>query len=187
MKYLKTFERLRDEYPGMFPEPEIPESVPGFEMGTIDPEDDEVYLDDEGKPLFSEKSEKELYEDFKKITKERNFEETSDEIKINIKRLYQDFCISIYNCDKHFRKFVDNELIGRYISKGFKRYNFETPEITYIPMEGIIEKVLYHLESFDCEGSINLKLKDIKFSDDTTCESIIIIDKLKSSASKYGI
>jgi len=42
MKYIKNFESIRSEYPDMFaptkPEDE-PKLVPGFEDGTIDPED----------------------------------------------------------------------------------------------------------------------------------------------------
>ena len=58
------------------------------------------------------------YEDFKKITTERNIKEYPDRIEINLKKLYHDFYMSIYNSTKHYKKFVNNLLLGNYISKG---------------------------------------------------------------------
>jgi hypothetical protein len=189
MKYIKNFESIRDEYPGMFsprnPEEE-PQSVPGFEDGTIDPDDNETY--DGLEDLFGEISDAESYKIFIKTTKERNFEENETEIKINLNRLGQDYCMSIYNPDKHFSKFLNDELRGKYISKGLINIMENIPDLDFTPIEGIIEDVKVHINGGDCSSYTNLKLKGIKFDrDHTICQNIIIIDKLKSSANKYNL
>ena len=70
MKYLKYFESIRDEYPGMFaprkPE-DMPQTVPGFEGGTIDPNDDYIYQDSETGVPNNPRTDKERYQDFLKI------------------------------------------------------------------------------------------------------------------------
>lgn len=181
MKYIKSFESIRDEYPGMFeprkPEDE-PQSVPGFESGTIDPDDDVVYGD-----IYGAVSEAEEYKTFIKVTKERNFIETKDEIKINLKRLYHDFMMSIFNCNKHYRKFLNDELICKYVSDGFTNM-FDDEKLG--DYKGIIEKIYI---MFDGDSAfVNFDLKGHEKSEDTTfCENIITIDKVKSMASKYNI
>lgn len=185
MKYVKQFESFREEYPDMFEplkEEDMPQSVPGFEDGTIDPDDDEVYVDEHGKPLFSEKSEKEQYEDFKKITTERNIKEYPDRIEINLKKLYHDFYMSIYNSTKHYKKFVNNLLLGSYISKG--AYNIMSDD--YDNIEGIITEIVYYIS--DYAPILNLKIKDVNIKmDNIFTHSIVTIDKIKSSASKYNL
>lgn len=182
MKYLKKFESIRDEYPDMF-EPlsdeEKPEFVPGFEDGTIDPDDTEGWTDMEG--YFHEPQSKD-YEKFLKITKERNFEETNTEIKINLYKLSQDFCMSIYNHHKHLYKFLNDELIGKFISDGF--YNI----LTDYKIKGLIEKVFitYH-DDKGCYNFFNLKLKDLESTDHTSCHNIITIDKIKTEQNKYNL
>ena len=181
MKYIKNFEGIRSEFPGMFAplaEEDNPKNVPGFENGTIDPYDDEVY----GEPV-DEISQKEQYKTFLKLVKERNFEETEDEIKINLYKLSQDFCMTIYSFQKHLHFFLLDELKGKYISDGF--YNILKDEDN---IEGIIENVYsMYYDDEKCSILFNLKLKGIPTFDDTSCKNIITIDKLKSSANKYNI
>lgn len=184
MKYLKTYESLREEYPGMFepvkPE-DMPKSVPGFEDGTIDPEDDDpYYIDENGKIFFHDNrgtSEKERYEkEFIKIVKERNFKETKDSIIINLRGLGQDFCMSIYNYTKYLRKFLTNELKGKYIIDGFK-YIIKDENI-----EGVIENVYpYYTDDLDCTVFFTMKLQNMKGGDGYACTDTIVIDKFKSS------
>ena len=191
MKYIKKYEDygIEYEFPGMFasrkPEDE-PQNVPGFESGTIDPDDDEVY-DIEG---FSEMSGKEGYEKkFLKIIKERNFEETQTEIKINVHRIGQDYCMSIYQPTLHINKFLNDELKGMYITKGF--INVMEKDVTdvqnYTFIEGIIEKVKVTYYNDKCDAFFNLKLKGKPYSEDTLCNNTIVIDKLKTDANKYNI
>lgn len=187
MKFIKKFDNysIRSEYPGMFepikPE-DLPQTVPGFESGTIDPDDDEIYLDDDGKPLFSKKSEKEQYEDFKKITTERNIKENSEKIEINLKKLYHDFYMSIYNANKHYKKFVNDLLLGKYISKGA----YDIISVNYDNIEGIITDI--KIMFLDYSPAINLKIKDVDVDmDNIFTHDIVIIDKIKSTASKYNI
>lgn len=176
MKYLKTFESIRDEYPGMFSEREEIESVPGFENGTIDPDDDEVY------PGLGDISQAEEYKKFLKIVKERNFEETPTEIKINLNRIGQDYCMSIYNYSTHLMKFLNDELVGKYVSNGFE--NIMTDE----NIEGIIKNVfLTYKDSFNCSNFFSLSLINTPKSENNYCKSFITIDKSKSEANKYNL
>ena len=182
MKYIKQFEGFREEYPGMFgpvkPE-DIPQTVPGFEGGTIDPEDDEVYTDPYGNIKFSDKSDKERYEDFKTITRERNIYETPDEIIINLKKLYHDFIMSIYNPNKHYMEFVNDELIGKYVCdvKDFMKDE---------NIEGVVQKIEYNFNDNFSILSFKLKNSDSNINDNVASD-IITIDKLKSSSSKYNL
>lgn len=163
-------EGIKDEFPGMFaPDTYTPETVPGFEGGTIDPEDDEPWISKWGD---KEKSEKEQYQDFLKITRERNFKENSKEITINLKRLYEDFYMSIMNPRKHFKEFLDKELIGKYISSGFDH-------------EGIIKKIIYVFD--DYSAWLVLEIENIEYDDTLFCENSITIDKFKTTASKYNL
>lgn len=174
----QEFESIRDEYPEMFaprkPEDE-PQVVPGFESGTIDPNDDEPYdiLGDEGK------SDKERYQDFLKITRERNFQETEDKIVINIRRLWYDFYMTIYEARKHFSKFLIELLIGQYISKGYRDL------LTDIKHEGIIEKIGFEFDGDNC--FVGFKLKNQPLVKNGFCEDFITIDKLKSNVEKFNL
>jgi len=155
MKHLKYFESEEFDF------------VPGFENGTIDPEDPD---------------EKQDYIRFLKITKERNFVESDNEIKINLKRLYNDFNMSIYMHTKHFKNFLNNELIGKYISDGFM--NIMTNEY----YEGIIKKIYISYDNdFKNSVFINLALENLTFDDDDFCKNIISINKIKSTANKYNL
>jgi hypothetical protein len=186
MKYIKSYESIRDEYPGMFPpkkEEDIPQTVPGFELGTIDPDDNEPYnFKGDG---HIEKSDAESYKTFLKVTKERNFIETSTEIKINIKRLYQDYYMSIYNYHKHFRKFLNDELLGKYVSDGFfsifTNDNNEPDKF----FQGVIERIYIIFQ--EDYAFINFKLKNQEYSEDNMCGDFITIDKIKSTANQYNI
>ena len=179
MKYLKKFESLREEYGDMIaprdPEDE-PQTVPGFELGTIDPDDDEIY------PDLGEISQAEEYKKFLKIVKERNFEETPTEIKINLTKLGYDYCMSIYNYTTHIVKFLNDELVGKYISNGF--INIMSDE----NIEGIIKRVVlsYH-DSHDCSTHFTLRIIDLSNSEYNYCKSIITIDKTKTDANKYNL
>lgn len=183
MKYIKTFESIRDEYPGMFAplsEDELPESVPGFEDGTIDPDDTEGWTDIEGHYY---EPESEQYKKFINITKERNFEETANEIKINLHKLSQDFCMSIMNHQRHLYKFLNEELIGKFISDGFYNILEDNKNI-----EGIIEKIFIpYYDDKGCYSFFNFKLKDLEYSEDTSCKNVITIDKLKTTTHKYNL
>jgi hypothetical protein len=172
---LFEYDDIRSEFPDMF-EPKKPEDepqvVPGFENGTIDPEDDELWGN-------NKKTEKELYKElFLPLVRERNFNETDDEITINITKLWEDFMMSIYSSQKHFRIFLNNELIGKYVSKGFK--NILTDE----KYEGIIENIGYLINGDNCFVDFRLKNKKVK---NGFCENYITIDKLKSEANKYNL
>jgi hypothetical protein len=184
MKHIKKFENysLRSEYPNMFepikPEDE-PQSVPGFEIGTIDPEDDEVYTDPYGNIKFNEKSEKDRYEDFKRVTRERNFYETPEEIVINKKKLYHDFIMSIYNPIKHFKEFFNNEILGKYI------YGV-TDFMNDIEIEGVVEKLSYIFTGNSVLISAKIQNCNKKI-DETMLKETVTIDKLKSSSNKYNL
>jgi len=192
MKYIKKFENyIQNDFEGMFA-PKAPEdeaqSVPGFELGTIDPDDDEIF--DFGENSGEIKiSEAESYKTFLKVVKERNFEETEDEIKINVHKLGQDYCMSIYSPTKHINKFLNDELKGMYISKGL--YDIMEKNVedvnNFTPIEGIIESIKVHYYNNQCDAFFNLKLKGSPYSEDTMCNNIIIIDKLKSEANKYNL
>jgi len=177
MKHIQKFENLfRSEYPDMFeprkPEDE-PQDVPGFESGTIDPEDDDIY---------DNISDKERYETiFLKLVKERNFEETTDEIKINLHKLGQDYCMSIYQATKNLRKFLKDELIGKYITDGFVDVMKDND------VRGIIEDIIFINIDSDCDSLINFKLKNIPRTENTVCQNIITIDKKKSIEGKYNL
>ena len=187
MKHLKKFESIRDEYPGMFEpisEEDKPKDVPGFDGGTIDPDDDEVY----GEP-FPEISQKEQYETiFLKLIKERNFDESTSEIKINIHRLGQDYCMSIYNAPTHLKKFLNDELIGKYISGGFvdvmEDYDIDD---TKGNVQGIIERVISVRIDSMCNASVNLKIKGYSKTSYTTCLNVITLDKEKTNMNKYNL
>jgi len=180
MKYLKKFENydLRGEYPDMFEprtEEDEPQIVPGFEDGTIDPDDDEVYH------ISSEVSEKEQYENFKKITKERNFKETNNEIIINIHKLYHDFYMSIYNPNKHYSKFLREEIIGKYISDGVIDF------MTDIKYHGIIKGLNFQYINESALVSAELVgIDELKY-ENSICMNIITIDKLKTNANKFNL
>ena len=168
---------FRSEYPDMF-EPRKPEDepqyVPGFESGTIDPEDDDAYENHD--------SDKERYETiFLKLVKERNFVETPTEIKINLRQLAQDYCMSIYHATKNLRKFLKDELIGKYVSHGFVDIMKDND------VKGIIEDIVFVNIDSECDVIINLKLKNISKSENTACHNIITIDKKKSIEGKYNL
>jgi hypothetical protein len=186
MKYLKSYESIIDEYPGMFPhrkEEDMPQTVPGFELGTIDPEDNEPYnFKGDG---YIEISDAESYKKFLKVTKERNFIETPTEIKINIKRLYHDFYMSIYNSNKHFRNFLNDELLGKYISDGYFSIFTDDNNAPVDFFEGIIEKIYIVFD--DYSAIIWFKLKDQEYSENNICSEFITIDKIKSISNKYNI
>jgi hypothetical protein len=178
MKYLKKFENLREEFPIEPRKPEDePQLVPGFESGTIDPEDDASWN------FYGVEYESgvEMYKKFLKIVKERNFKENKDEIIIDLRGIGYDYCMSIYQANKHMVDFLNNELKGKYISKGFK--NIMTEKTS----EGIIEEVILFYSSGDCSTIFNLKLKNEKYDKDYMCERFIIIDKIKSNANKYNL
>lgn len=173
----QMFESIRDEYPGMFnprkPEDE-PQSVPGFENGTIDPDDDDVG----GGGWLPSVSDKERYQDFLKIIKKRNIKETKNQIIINLKRLWHDFYMSIYNPQKYYRNFLIKELVGKYVSKGFKGI---MDEKNY---KGIIEDIEFNFDDDSCY--INLKLED-QPKNLNFCEDFITIDKMKTDAKQYNL
>jgi len=190
MKYINNFENFESEYSGMFapksPEDE-PESVPGFELGTIDPDDDEIY--DFGENSGEIKiSEAESYKTFVKIVKERNFEETKTEIKINLHKLGQDYCMSIYNASAHLNDFLNNELKGKYIYKGFIDIMEDVPDSdSFTFIEGTIESINANYNNNQCDAFFNIKLKDKPFSKNTMCNNIIIIDKVRTELNKFNI
>jgi len=168
MKYLKTYEGLRSEYPELFSplkEEDLPKTVPGFEGGTIDPEDSDEVKD---------------CNKFFKLTTERNFVINGDTIEINLKRLYHDFYMTIMNCHKHFKKFIEEKLLGEYLIKGC--VNALTDE----EYEGIIEKIVeVHFDEYDAMISAKFKNKD--YSEYTVFNDTIVIDKIKSIGNKFGL
>lgn len=182
MRHLKKFEdSFYDEFP-FVERPASPDSVPGFEDGTIDPYDDEEY-EILGKKYKSGKQE---YEKFLKIIKQRNFQETKEYITINIEGIVNDYCMSIYNYKEHIMKFLKEELIGKYIIEGFK--NILTDE-TY---QGIIEDVIcLYINDFDCSMFFSLELKNQNIGNsyglDISCNSTIKIDKMKTDSNKYNL
>jgi hypothetical protein len=193
MKYIKTFESIRSEFPDMFPptKPEDePQVVPGFEDGTIDPEDDYVYNFDKNVEA-TKISDRERYKTFLKVVKERNFTETQDEIIINMTGVVHDYCMSITEFPRHMKEFLKTELIGKYILDGFvdvMEYPISASDDKYYQIIGIIEGVyVNNVDSFDCSALINFKLKDIKFTYNTVALDVIKIDKLKSVANKYNL
>ena len=163
-----------------------PQEVPGFK-GTIDPEDDEVYHDID--PMFDKKSEKEQYETiFLKLVKERNFVETPTEIKINLRKLAHDYCMSIYHASKHLKKFLNDELRGKYISEGFVDVmNSEPDDKSAGNIQGIIEKVISIIFDNRCDALINLKVKGSNINKDDTICTESIIDKRKSMINKFSL
>jgi len=170
MKHLKYFESIRDEFPGMFePRKEI-KSVPGFEDGTIDPDDDYVY---------DGMSDKERYKDFLKIVKERNIQEAETETIINIKGLFEDFYMSIQHHNKHLKILLEDEILGKYISDGFINY------MTNKKQQGIIEKI--YVDSDEYTPMINFKLNNRPHLDSTMCQNTIILDKIKTATNKYNL
>lgn len=185
MKYIKTYESLREEYPDFYPplKPEdLPKSVPGFESGTIDPEDTDPWkFNDE-----THEAESERYKDFLKIVKERNFIDTGDEIIINLKGISQDYCMSIHNFPKHLKKFLEDELIDKYISEGL----IDLMSDNYTQVQGIIKKILLHfIDSHDCSATIDFKVypKQHHTANNTVALNTIKIDKLKSNVNKYNL
>lgn len=180
VRFLKKHldESIRDEYADMFspikPEDE-PQVVPGFESGTIDPNDDTPYdiLGDEGK------SDKERYEDFLKITRERNIQETEDEIIINIRRLWYDFYMTIYYPKDHYMKFLRQELLGKYISKGYRDL------LNGKVYKGVINRIIFNFDGHNCYEEFQLNEYD--WIKDGFCEDFITIDKLKTDVNKYNL
>ena len=174
MKYIKTFESIREEYADMFGSLSAkgsPQAVPGFE-GAIDPNDDEIWGN-------NKKSEKKMYQDFLKITKERNFEETEDEIVINMKRLWHDFYMTIYNAKDPYMDFVKKELLGKYLSKGYRDL------LTGKLYEGIINRIVFNFDGDSCY--VEFQLNGQEWIKDGFCEEFITIDILESDASKYNV
>lgn len=175
MRYIKSFESIRNEYPDMFaprdPRDE-PQPVPGFEDGTIDP--NETRKNSKGI------SEKDRYKDFLKITRERNVQETEDETIINMKRLWHDFYMSIYESKEHYMSFVRRELIGKYISKGYRDILFNN-----INYEGIIKEIIFNFDDDNCYEEFQLNCQ--KWIKSGYCENFITLDKLKSDANKYNL
>jgi hypothetical protein len=174
-------EGIRDEYPGMFVPrnaEDLPQEVPGFEGGTIDPDDDYSYKsDDEDIPM----TDKERYEKFLEVTRKRNIQETDDEIIINLKRLGEDFCMTVYSPTRYLRDFLNKELKGKYVSKG--HINLRGDEDT--PNPGFIEKVSVTYDDFT--AFVEFELKDQKKDELDFCESKITIDKFKSTVNKYNL
>lgn len=194
MKYLKTFESIREEYPDFYPptKPEDePQDVPGFEDGTIDPEDEDTYAFDFDKGVETTQiSESERYKKFLIIVKERNFTETQDEIIVNLRGIAHDYCMSIYNFPKHMKAFLKTELIGKYIFDGFVDVMSEINDKGEIEekLKGIIENVyIFNVDSHNCSALINFKLEDEKPSNNTVALDTIKLDKLKSTANKYNL
>ena len=179
IKKFKEFENydLRGEYGDIFEprkEADIPQSVPGFEYGTIDPDDDED-------PIYGDKTEKEQYENFKEIIKERNFKETNDEIIINIHKLYYDFIMSIYNPNKHYSKFLREEIIGKYISDGLIDIMIDEK------YSGIIKGLNFQYVNESALVSAELVgIDELKY-ENSMCNDIITIDKIKSNANKFNL
>jgi len=173
----KLFEDIRDEFPGMFEPRKVedePQIVPGFEGGTIDPNDDEEW-NIGGKKY---KTGKESYIDFLKTTKERNFKESDKFIQINIKKLYHDFIMSIYNPKNHFTKLIDDELINKYIVNSISDYDGGI-------YNGIVTDINYIFNGNSV--FLEITLKDQKLPNLVYNENIITIDKVKSSANKYNL
>ena len=164
----KIFDNLRSEYPEILPpykEEDYPKPVPGFEGGTINPRDPE---------------EKDECEKFFKIAKERNFIETENEIKINVRKLFEDFYMTIYDAKHYYEKFLKKELIGKYISDGFENITNEKEKY-----EGIIKRITFYYD--DWSVFLNLELEGKKYNELGYCKNIITIDKLKSVATKYNL
>jgi len=183
MRYIKSFESIRDEYAGILaprdPKDE-PQLVPGFEDGTIDPNEDRTYGND--------KSEKDRYKDFLKITRERNFQETEDETIINMKRLWHDFYMSIYEAKEHYMSFVRRELIGKYISKGYRDYFRRRCVLDDIYYEGIIQNIVFNFDGDNCYEEFQFTAwGDKKWIENGFCEDFITIDKMKTIANKYNL
>ncbi len=169
-------EGIRSEFPGMFAtNTYTPETVPGFEDGTIDPEDNDIY---------DGESDKERYKDFLKITKERNIKETNNEIIINLKRLCEDFYMTIYNSSEYIKEFLNPLLLGMYISDGFGEI-YNSDDYDDVIIEGIIEDIRYMFD--DYSTFVDLKLKNSDFSNILTTNHTITLDKVKSEVVKYNL
>jgi len=176
----KLFESIRDEYADMFaprkPE-DMPQSIPEFQDGTIDPDDDEPWSEIHMKNKTNDKI---IYEkEFLPLTKKRNFEETEDEIIINMTRLWHDFYMSIYGAKDHYMEFVRNELLGKYISKGYR--NILTDE----HYEGIINRIVFNFDGDSCFEEFQLNGQS--WIENGFCEEFITIDILKTDANKYNV
>ena len=90
--------------------------------------------------------------------------------------------MTIYNSKKHFEKFLNKELIGKYISKGFRDILQDTS------YEGIIKYINVYYDDYTAFVNISLKNQLLnKFQYDKLCDDIIIIDKMKSIANKYNL
>jgi hypothetical protein len=173
----RYFESIRDEYPGLFSpikDEDRLKVVPGFEDGTIDPSDDEEY--------YGKKSDKDRYKDFIALIKKRNFIETPDSIKINMKGINFDFYMSIYNWNRYFYEFIRSELLGKYLIDGYYRSNSRGVDNN---LEGIIEEVYVLVDSYN--AFVDFKLKDTEVDEFTFCRDFITIDKLKTDYYKYNI
>lgn len=164
MKYLKKFEGIKSEFPGMFAEDNYtPETVPGFEDGTIDPSDE---------------SDKDRYEDFKKIIIDRNIKEDNKTITINMKRLGEDFYMSIMNASKYLSEFLLELLIGKYIIKGYKDV------LKHNQITGIISDISAFYDDYTAFVSLIINNKYFEYG---ICDKIIVIDKIKSEAGKFNL
>jgi hypothetical protein len=172
------FENIRSEFPDMFSSEKSPQivPVPGFE-NLIDPEDDEKWGEEQ-----NESDKEAYYNKFLPLVKKRNIKETKDEIIINIADLWNDFYMTIYeevNYGGHFKEFTRKLLIGKYISKGYKDL------MTEEQYEGVITQIGYLFqEPHECYIDFQLKGRNIKYG---FVEDIIVIDKLKTTASQYNL
>jgi len=98
--------------------------------------------------------------------------------------------MSIYNFPKHLRKFLENELIGKYISKGLvdvMSENVTSEDNTQV--QGIIRKILfYSIDNYDCSVLMNFDVysKDHAIKNTVVLDTITI-DKLKSATHKYNL
>ena len=195
MKHLKYFESelsdIRAENKNNFKK-KSPEYLPEFKGGTINPDDDEPYDwgDFNAGNIHRIESEKQIYERFLIAIKKEYFTETEDQIIIDLEGLDGTFCISIQNYSRHITKFLNDELVGKYISDGFIDYwKDEDSQLEEYNLSGIIQKIyIEHEDSFNCGSIFNIILRDKPTdTEHTLCREIIKIDKLKSLANIYNL
>ena len=167
MKYLKRFEdvQLETQEDG-----KIDPGIPGFETGGYDPEDSD---------------ETEIVKQIYKATYERNFIDKGDFIEVNMNRLYDDFYNHIYNCDKYYKIFLRDKLVGKYVCAGIVNImeDDEKPE-------GIIDQVGFQMYTDDDRYHrmlVTPKFKGQPRNDDLLMQEKITIDKIKSNSEKFGI
>lgn len=175
----KKFESIRDEYPGMFaPEKEEdkPQIVPGFEIGAIDPEDTDPWIDFDGN---EHEAESEQYKKFLKITKERNFKETDRYLKIDTLKLYHDFYMSIFNSRKYYSEFLRNEIMDKYLVDSVKDYNGNL-------YSGIVEYITFIFDDYNAFID-DIRFKNIKLPKLIEIDFVITIDKLKTTSNNYNL